>query len=300
MNAVTDTTISIAICTYNRAAELRKTLDSLRLVSDELLPGDEIIVVNNNSVDQTNGVIHEFDEYLPIRAVNEGEQGLSAARNCALRLFKADAIIFFDDDVTVSAGCLTAYRSKIFSNTRASFFGGRIDVDWQGNTPDWYSDERLPMIDGLIGRYELGGGEVFYPPEDHLPFGANFALHRSLIERVGFFDANLGVKGSGIGRGEESDYFQRAIASGFTGCYLFDALVAHRFQTERISIAYLFRYGIEKGRALEPNTSNKPWLVSASAQMLRGFFQLLKGRRDRLYQCVINMGVAKGAAEDKS
>jgi len=121
-----------------------------------------------------------------------------------------------------------------------------------------------------------------------------------LIERVGLFDTRLGVVGQQIGRGEETDYFRRAQQLGFSGLYSAKAVVGHRFQIERLNSFYLYRYGIEKGRALvlvdrmlEPRDTVK-FILSSLSFFVRGIFQLLKGRRDRFYQCLINIGIERG------
>jgi len=288
-----DLNLSIVICTYNRAEQLRKTLASLSSVVTELSSGDEVIVIDNNGRDHTHQVIESFTRAIPVRCITENKQGLANARNCGIANAKNEVVIFFDDDITVLPNCIAEYRAAAIKHRDIKFFGGKIAVDWQGTQPNWYSGERLPMLDGLIGRYDPNGDSVTYPPETHLPFGANFALRRVTIEQVGSFNPDLGVKGSNIARGEESDYFERALDLGCIGIYLPGALVGHRFQVERISIAYLFRYGIQKGLLVESNMT-RSWLMAASGQFIRGLVQLVRGRKDRFYQCVINAGVYRG------
>ncbi len=101
--------ISVVICTWNRADELRTTLDSLTQLV--IPPGCtwELIVVNNGCTDETNAVIAEFEARLPIRSLFEGELGLSRARNRRAAAAQGDLILFTDDDVTVEAGWLEAY-----------------------------------------------------------------------------------------------------------------------------------------------------------------------------------------------
>ena len=101
--------ITIAICTFNRAESLRRTLDSLVAMR---IPSDltwEIVVVNNNSTDHTDYVINEYLERLPLRPESEPQPELSNARNRAIDAAKGDYIVWTDDDVVVDAGWLTAY-----------------------------------------------------------------------------------------------------------------------------------------------------------------------------------------------
>ena len=113
------------------------------------------------------------------------------------------------------------------------------------------------------------------------------------MNAVGEFDTNLGVNGKGIGRGEESDFLFRAIKAQFKGGYLSNAKVGHRFQTERINIPYLLRYGVAKGRA-PGSVPLQAWKAQAASQFLRGIYQICRGRIGNFYQCVINIGLAYG------
>src|SRR5436309_3023469 len=75
---------TVAICTWNRSQLLRQTLDQFL---DLAIPAGmtwELLVVNNNSTDDTDVVLAEFESRLPLRRLFEREPGLSHARNAAL------------------------------------------------------------------------------------------------------------------------------------------------------------------------------------------------------------------------
>ena len=286
--------ISIAICTYNRCQQLRLTLPSLANCSGSLVAQDEILVIDNNCSDDTVQVIQEFTSVLPLRRVVATDQGLSAARNVALQEFTNPHLIFIDDDINFTLDSLHAYRQAIQDYPDDDFFGGRIKVDWQGDKPQWLRDDGMPLISGLIGHYDMRDDGLAYTVDSLLPYGANFILSRKLVLSVGKFDTQLGVKGKGIGRGEETDYLQRAMQQGFSGRYLANALVWHRFQSERLTTAYLYSYGREKAG---PEVVQQPAArryMSAFTWFSRGIWQFLKGRRDRYYQSVINAGIVIG------
>ena len=75
--------ISVVICTYNRSRDLDNVLKSLALqqVPDDLIW--EIVVVDNNSKDDTKDVVEDFKLTTPIPVTysSEEKQGLSHARN---------------------------------------------------------------------------------------------------------------------------------------------------------------------------------------------------------------------------
>ena len=293
-------TFSICICTYNRANELKRLLSQLEIMSEWLSEHAELIVINNNSSDHTAEVLENFQNKLNVKVFEEKRQGLSHARNRALKEFKGNALLFLDDDVSVSLASLETYRQLLKNRDDIDYFGGKIVVDWQGEKPQWLKSNDLVLLNGLFGEYDLGDENIEYTDDMMTPFGANFILRRSLIDKVGVFDIKLGVIGDGIGRGEESDYFNRARTLGFNGLYCADALVGHFFQKERVGTFYLYRYGIEKGRAayyLDGIRLNK-WAMRSFGFLIRGIFQLIKCRRDRYYQCVINMGIARGLCQE--
>ena len=292
--------LSLCICTYQRAEQLKQSLRALQNCASEFIDGDEVIVVDNNSSDNTAEIVQLYKGALPIRYAFEATQGLSAARNRALAEFSNDLLIFIDDDVSVLGGFIDQYRRAAIKHTGYQFFGGKIHVHWQNGKPKWLKSDNLPLLNGLFVHYDLGDTDLAYTQENQLtvlsPYGANFALRRSLIEQIGNFDTSLGVKGKEIGRSEESDYFERALAVGQQGYYLAQAKVLHRFTLSRLALPYLYKYGKAKGfaAARHSSKSNPLWFLSAALFALRGLYQLLKGRQDRFYQCVINIGIERG------
>ena len=52
--------ISIAICTYNRADQLKRTLEFISECLEVFELGDELIIIDNNSNDSTSDVVGDF------------------------------------------------------------------------------------------------------------------------------------------------------------------------------------------------------------------------------------------------
>jgi glucosyl-dolichyl phosphate glucuronosyltransferase len=102
--------ISICICTYNRREHLRRALHCLA-VQPSIQADAEVLIIDNNCTDGTVHLVNEFRERLPIRRIVEGQQGLSFARNRAAAEFRGDFLLFTDDDVRVTSGWLSSYRS---------------------------------------------------------------------------------------------------------------------------------------------------------------------------------------------
>jgi len=291
----------------NRCDSLAITLASI--VDQKLVfaKGDELIIVDNNSSDRTKEVVHSFAEKLPLRYVFEQQQGLSVARNRLISETNVDFIIFIDDDVTLGSELVNEYRDAFSCYPNAGFFGGKIAIDWCREKPSWYRDASLPLINGLLCHYDLGDDDFQYADNDLLPYGANFALPTATIKAIGQFNEALGVNGDKLDRGEETDYFIRAIAAGLNGHYIAKATVGHRFDARRMSMHHLYSYGLAKGRSsvdLSPHMNLSSELNTLNSKAVFFFqqikyaakacFQLVKGRRDRFYQSVINLGIRRG------
>ena len=89
--------VVIGVCTYNRCKDLRRLLQSLIKLD---YPNFEIIVVDNNSTDQTAQIVSGFEK---VKYVFEEKQGLAYARNCLLNKCGKDTeyLGMLDDDETV-------------------------------------------------------------------------------------------------------------------------------------------------------------------------------------------------------
>ncbi|MBK8640028.1 MAG: glycosyltransferase family 2 protein [Chromatiaceae bacterium] len=288
---------SLALCTYNRDALLGQALGSLA-VCRAPAGNWELLLIDNNSRDQTRAVAESFIGRLPLRYVFEPEQGLSAARNRALRECRGQVLLFTDDDVRFDLDWLVAYEQAFAAQPDASWFGGRIRPLWQDGPPRWLRDESMALIAGLLVYYDLGAQNRSYLHEDPCPFGASFALRRPAFEQMGGFRTDLGVRGDVPGRGEEEDYFQRLKLAGFTGFYVGATSAWHGQDPARFRWGYLYRYGIQKGVAIVRMGDVAPSVRGSRLRELeyglKGAWQLLKGRGDRARQCIINMGITRG------
>jgi len=288
---------SLAICTYNRAPSLARVLHSIEgALAAATCDAWEVLVVDNNSIDDTSGVCSRFDDRLPLRYVFEAEQGLSNARNRAIAECAGKLLVFTDDDVIVDKDWLVEYEKGMTGFPDAAFFGGRVLPLWEMSRPGWLRDEKMPLLSGLLVNYDIGTESRWYSESDPGPFGASFAITRELFEKISGFRPDLGVKGDVPGRGEEADYIERARVAGFRGAYLASAVCRHPVDPERLTLTYLYRYGVQKGVA-EIRMKQLPPRGTVGKEVmygLRGFAQLVRGRGDRFRQCVINMGIQRG------
>jgi glycosyltransferase involved in cell wall biosynthesis len=85
--------VSVIIPTYNRAHLIRRAIDS---VLKNLLPGDEIIVVDDGSTDNTTEILSAYGEQ--IRCIRGAHKGVGPARNLGIKAAKNPLVAFLDSD----------------------------------------------------------------------------------------------------------------------------------------------------------------------------------------------------------
>jgi len=240
---------TIAICTYNRADLLEKTL--LRL-AETLAPGTnppevEVVVVNNNSRDHTDVVIERMAPRLPLRRVFQPLQGLSNARNAAVEAARGDFIVWTDDDVLVADGWVQAYARGVQSYPQGLVFGGPVQPWFEVEPPQWLTDNWAALSNAYAVR-DLGDRPM---PLDiasgAVPFGANYAV-RTDVQRKYPYDPKLGKTGSVTLLGEESVVIDAILKNDGPGYWLPDAQVRHWLPKERMQEAYIRDYFFGAGR----------------------------------------------------
>jgi glycosyltransferase involved in cell wall biosynthesis len=242
--------ITVAICTFNRAESLRRTLDSLAAMR---VPSDiswEILVVNNNSSDHTDQIIADYAGHLPVQREFEPRQGKSNALNRAIDIAKGDYILWTDDDVVVDAGWLTAYVEAFRRWPEAAVFGGRITPKYEPPVVKWVIQSEAV----LVGPYAIRDfGKEPQPlsaaNEDHFPWGANWAM-RAVEQRAFRYDPDLGPLPNRIRNQEEVELIHRALDSGATGYWIPDARVEHCIGRERQTVGYIAAYYESWGETL--------------------------------------------------
>src|SRR5580704_12017464 len=134
--------MSVIICTWNRAELLYHTLNSL---AKSALPNDtewELIIVDNNSTDETAGVCQEFLRQNPqrYRYMVEKRQGKSFALNTGIDNARGRILSFTDDDVIVDPAWL-AETVRMFDSSPCIGVGGRIVPLWNSKKPAWLTSE---------------------------------------------------------------------------------------------------------------------------------------------------------------
>jgi glycosyltransferase involved in cell wall biosynthesis len=235
--------ITVIIATRDRATLLSRTLDALAGQRD--VEEFEILVADNGSTDATRDVVDAAAARLPVQYIREDRPGKSHALNTALRHARGDLLALTDDDVLPTPDWLAAFR-RAFEETGAGFAAGRILPLWEAPPPSWMSPALhgvLAIPDGGTNRLPLGKGLN----EQIMPIGANMAVLRSIVERIGGWNTSLGKLEGTLRTGEDHEFALRLISAGVTGVYEPSAVVRHRVPADRLRRAYFQRWFRDNG-----------------------------------------------------
>ncbi|MBT2501653.1 glycosyltransferase family 2 protein [Curtobacterium sp. ISL-83] len=225
---------SVVLCTRDRADQLEGALRSL-LALDH--PDFEIVVVDNAPSDEsTRDLVTTVFTDPRVRYVREPTPGLSTARNAGVRAARHEIVAFTDDDVVVDRGWLRAIASGFSRGADVDCVSGLVASGELRTPAQRYFDDRVTWSRNLVPRvYRLAT-----PPADRplFPFsvgdygtGANFAMRRDALTRLGGFDEALGV-GTVTGGGEDIDMFSRVVLAGSALVVEPAALVWHRHRAD--------------------------------------------------------------------
>jgi len=238
--------ITVILCTYNRCGSLAKVLNSLAVLTLPESVEWEVLVVDNNSSDQTRNVAENFSSRHPGRFcyLFEPQPGKSHALNAGIRKAQGDVLAFLDDDVTVEPTWLHNLTA-VLRNGEWAGTGGRIVAEWSRPVPRWLSLGSRSAMAPLV-QFDLGdvACELFEPP-----FGTNMAFRKSMFEKYGGFRTDLGPRPGSEIRSEDSEFGGRLLAAGERLRYEPSAVVYHPVQDNRIEKKYLLAWWFHKGEA---------------------------------------------------
>lgn len=247
--------VTILICTYNRASLLVETLASLDALH---VPRDcsvEILVVDNNSTDVTRAVIEEAaaTSPIPIRYVFETRQGKSFALNTGLAHAMGEVIALTDDDVLPDFAWLDRIVNA-FRERDVTFTFGKVLPRWGCLPPPELLTDRAREIWGPLAIVDYGDEPAEYMSESHgqkLPIGANLAFLRSALLAVGGWRTDLGKVNNSLISGEDHEIFFRLRNAGlYRGLYDPRIVVRHHVPPSRLTRRYFRRWFYWHGKTL--------------------------------------------------
>jgi glucosyl-dolichyl phosphate glucuronosyltransferase len=231
--------ISVVIPTYNRGSQLRPLLQGL-LQQDPRGVRYEIIVVDNNSRDNTAAVIEEArlsDDRRLIQYLFESRQGVSYARNTGIKHARAPIIAFIDDDVVPARDWAYSIKQAMDQYPEADCIGGRVRAVWSRPRPSWLDaahEGPLALQDWPEPRW------VNRESASNCLVTANLACRRELFDEVGLFSPDYP-------RNQDRELEMRFWHAGKQGLYLPAMDVFVEIPEERLTKRYHRRWRVATG-----------------------------------------------------
>jgi glucosyl-dolichyl phosphate glucuronosyltransferase len=285
--------ISVLICTYNRAELLGQTLEALSRAITPDRCAVEIVVVDNNSTDDTAAVVRQAAASAPwpVQYVHEQQQGKSFALNAGLSVAQGDVIALTDDDVIPSADWLVRIASNFRSADEVVFVFGKVLPRWTVPPPPELVTVRARDIWGPLALVDYGDETIRYDAATfgtrRLPVGANLAIRRDAIERIGGWRTDLGKVNNTLIAGEDHELCVRLFRAGlYSGIYDPAVSVRHLVPASRLTRRYFRRWFYWHGRTkarmadavyLDLDLTRVPSIAGVPRFIYREFLQ--QGRR---------------------
>lgn len=258
MHAPMTSTLTVLICTHNRAQLLGRVLASLNAAARPAGWQVRILVGANNCNDDTIATLQRYQRdaeqhgWLPLAWFEEAVPGKSNALNHAIRLLSDDAVALVDDDHRVDRDYLVRICQALEAYPEATMFCGRILPDWDGSEPAWVHDTGPYRIYPLpVPRYDQGtAARLVTEEQGPLPGGGNLFMRTAVFARVGGFSTDLGPRGHDLGGGEDSEFVLTALQKNERLQYVPAVLQHHYVDTERLKFAYLIRKSYQRSRSV--------------------------------------------------
>lgn len=169
--------VSAIIPTFNRAAYVARAIDSALA---QTWPNVEVVVCDDGSTDNTTEVLAQYGNR--IRVVSQTNQGLSAARNTAIKASSGEFLALLDDDDEWLPERLAIQMPLMLDNPDAGLVGGgAVLIDAAGNQLPHQGPARIGV--------EHVAFKAFFPANRITCPTA--LIRRSVIDSVGAFDTTL-------------------------------------------------------------------------------------------------------------
>ncbi|AYD47979.1 glycosyltransferase family 2 protein [Arachidicoccus soli] len=170
--------ISIVTVTYNSAATLKDTIESVR---NQDYKNIEYIIVDGASKDNTVDIIKNYTEIYPIKWISEPDKGLYDAMNKGIKMATGDVVgIINSDDFYHNSDTLSKIADAFMQN----------DIDCV------YSDVRFVNPENLEKTIRYYSSKNFKPSKfkwGFMPAHPSFFARKPLFEKFGYYKTDYKI-----------------------------------------------------------------------------------------------------------
>lgn len=199
--------VSVIIPVYNDYERLKRCL---AILDAQTYPKQsyEVIVVDNNSTDDIQGLVKQFEQ---TKYAFESVPGSYSARNKGLAIAIGEILGFTDSDCAPAKNWIENGVANILKHPNCGLVAGRINFSF--HNPE--NPRPVELYDSL---YFLQ--QEKYIKEDHFGATANVFTTRKIFDAVGLFNATLKSGG-------DREWGERVYAAGYEQIYAADVEISH-------------------------------------------------------------------------
>jgi glucosyl-dolichyl phosphate glucuronosyltransferase len=237
--------ISIIIPTYNRGKYIGITIKSF-LELNYPKEDYEIIVVNNNSSDNTAKVIKQYinnEDGVKLHYIFEPRQGVHYARNTAAKFAQNELLYFTDDDMIADRELLNELVKPFYVDNLVADVTGKVLPKWEEKPPKWILKQcNNYLLSLLTPKYDfLVADSISYL------YSCHQAIRKDVFFEVEGFNPEY-TKGKYMGDGETGLNIKVA-NKGYKFGYNGKSVIYHMIPKTRCTQRYLNRRFENNGRA---------------------------------------------------
>lgn len=264
MPANKEPAISVVICTYNRDKFIGEALNCL---ARQTLPADafEIIVVDNNSTDNTARITKDFiaaHPHLNARYVHEPNKGLSFARNRGIREANAPVITYIDDDAEAIPGFLQQIADFMHADNTIAGVGGKVIPKYsESREPEWMSK----YLNGFVGLMDYGPLPKRFDHTMKYPAGCNMTYTKDILVKAGGFNNQLTF------RSDDKYIFYQVTKLSKNIYYLPGAMLYHNIDNDRLSFTNFKKLFLKSGNEEKIRVRSEKGTIA----VVKKFFELI-------------------------
>jgi glycosyltransferase involved in cell wall biosynthesis len=238
--------LSLVLSTFNGASCLQDVLAGYAACRQ---PDSawELIIVNNCSTDNTEDVILEFKDKLPLTILRHDVPGKNGCLNYALTVAVGDLIVLTDDDAIPDVNFICEWETMLFEAEEFDVFGGRVVPRFPSAIPGFLEKNRehFPALFAAIDR-------AHGPADKDSVFGPNMAVRMRVFKGGLLFDEAIGPNSSQhfYMMGSESEFCDRADRAGLKFWFNSKAVVAHIIRPHQMTRDFVMARAFRHGRGV--------------------------------------------------
>ncbi|SRX55336.1 glycosyltransferase [Aequorivita sp. CIP111184] len=235
--------VSVIICCHNSAKRL---LDTLTYLAKQQIPIGfhwELILVNNNSSDDTTELAENIWKSLgsptTLKIVNERKAGLSYAREKGMHEANYEFIIWCDDDNWLCDSYVQTAYEIMNANLSIGTLGGWCEAAFKSKKPDWFDTQAKYFA---VSKQGNQNGDI--TNKKGCVYGAGMVLRKShwhQLKKHGFKHLLSDRIGKKLSSGGDTEYCYALRLLGYKVWYDERLYFKHYMTTERLSIKYVSR-----------------------------------------------------------